>query len=127
LKKADVVAQCIEKEEADQKMGAFIEKEGKVIEYTELDPSVQYRYAYSGQLGFSLPFFCQMAEVDLPTHWVEKNVSGKKVWKGEKFIFDVFPYAKRVKPFCVPKETHYAPVKGPESLGKVQQLLRERR
>lgn len=127
LKKADVVAQCIEKEEADQKMGAFIEKEGKVIEYTELDPSVQYRYAYSGQLGFSLPFFCQMAEVDLPIHWVEKNVSGKKVWKGEKFIFDVFPHAKRVKPFCVPKETHYAPVKGPESLGKVQQLLRERR
>lgn len=128
LKKADVVAQCIEKNPSEAKMGAILEKEGtiEVVEYTELNPDQKYRYAYSGQLAFSFPFFCRMAEVDLPLHWVKKIVGGKSVWKGEKFIFDVFPYGK-VHSFCVSEETHYAPLKGVDSMERVEQLLREKR
>ncbi len=129
LQKADVVVQCIKRGAADQNMGVVIEKEGKieVVEYTELDSAKKYNYAYSGQLAFYFPFFCKMAELELPTHWVRKTLDGKATWKGEKFIFDVLPYANKAKPFCVSRNTHYAPVKGPESIDTARKLLRKNR
>lgn len=125
--KANVIAQCIERAPSDSSMGVFVEKEGKiqVVEYTDLDPTQVYKYAYSGALAFEYSFFCKMAEMDLPIHWVKKSIDGKPVWKGEKFIFDVFPYASRVVPLCVCRDTHYAPIKGPESIERVQNLLRQ--
>lgn len=128
LHKADVVVQCIERTPSDLSMGVLVEKEGKiqVVEYTDLDPAQEYKYAYSGALAFDLSFFCKMAETELPVHWVRKTVKGCAVWKGEQFIFDVFSHAKRVVPFCVKRETHYAPIKGPESIERVQNKLRQR-
>jgi NDP-sugar pyrophosphorylase family protein len=124
---ADVVAQCIERGPSDLSMGVIVEKEGKiqVVEYTDLDPTQEYKYAYSGALVFKYSFFCKMAEAELPIHWVKKSLDGKFVWKGEKFIFDVFPFARRVAPLCVYRDTHYAPIKGPESVERVQNLLRQ--
>ncbi len=126
---AEITVQCIERTAEDRAMGVLVEKEGRVEikEYMELDPSQEYPYAYSGQLAFDLSFFSKMATIDLPIHWVRKTVAERTVWKGEQFIFDVFPKAVRVHPFCVSRQTHYAPIKGPESIKAVEKLLRQKR
>jgi UDP-N-acetylglucosamine/UDP-N-acetylgalactosamine diphosphorylase len=128
LQKADIAVQCIERDSGDRSMGVLVEKgdQIEIVEYLDLDPAKDYKYAYSGQLAFTLPFFSEMGKVELPIHWVRKKMDGLPVWKGEEFIFDVFPYAKKVRSLCVPRETHYAPIKGPESIEMVQNLLREK-
>lgn len=130
LEQADIAVQCVERLPHDTSMGAVIENEGKteVIEYTHLDPSKEYKYAYSGQLAFDFSFFCKMGEgeIGLPVHWIQKKIGEQTVWKGEQFIFDVFKHAKRVSSFCVPRETHYAPIKGPESIEKALNILRQK-
>lgn len=125
---AEVTVQCIERNQTDQPMGLLVEKGEKIEihEYTELDPDHPYKYAYSGQIAFTLPFFCKMAEVTLPLHWVRKKMQDRWIWKGEQFIFDAFPFASRVRAFEVPRETHYAPLKGPECIEAVQKRLREK-
>ncbi|MBX7066463.1 MAG: UTP--glucose-1-phosphate uridylyltransferase [Parachlamydiales bacterium] len=117
----EVAIQCIEREESDRSMGVLVEREGKieVVEYTELDPAQTYKYAYSGQLAFDFSFFCKMGEKELPIHWVQKG----EVWKGEQFIFDCLKYAEKVRPVCVDRKTHYAPIKGPESVAKALKSL----
>jgi ADP-heptose:LPS heptosyltransferase len=124
---SDVVVQCVRRESTDLKMGALVEKEGKVeiVEYTELDSRRQYSHAYSGQMMFSLPFFVEMGKVDLPLHWVQKRVDGRLLWKGEQFIFDVLPFAKEAKVLQVPRKSHYAPIKDRDSVEKVIKQLRE--
>lgn len=125
--KADMVVQCIERAESDRSMGVLVERAGKIeiVEYTELDPAQEYRFAYSGRLAFDLPFFCCMAEVDLPVHWVRKQVDGRWVWKGEQFIFDVLPFAKRARAVVVPRDTSYAPLKSREQVAVVEKQLKE--
>ncbi len=122
---ADVAVQCIERRKEDDSMGALIEREGtfEIVEYTDLDPAKEYPYAYSGQMAFDFSFFCRMGMIDLPIHWVKKKVDGKVVWKGEKFIFDVLKYAKKVQPVCVDRKTHYASIKGPESVIEAVKVL----
>ena len=126
--KADVVIQCIERSERYPSMGALVERAGKieVVEYTELDPAETYKYAYSGQLIFDFSFFCKMADISLPLHWVRKRSDPIWIWKGEQFIFDVLPYASRARAVVAPRESCYAPLKGPESIEVVQQILRTR-
>lgn len=122
---AEIVVQCIERQASDRSMGVLVEKKGiEVVEYTELDPDQEYLYAYSGQLAFALPFFCKMAQVELPLHWVRKKTEGQWVWKGEQFIFDSFPFASRVRALCVPRENHYAPLKSLEDVEAVEKKLR---
>lgn len=125
---ADVTVQCIEREMTDRSMGVLSENEGKIeiVEYTELDPSKEYKYAYSGQMAFSLPFFSKMGEVELPLHWVRKKMGERFVWKGEQFIFDVLPFAARAQRFEVPRSSHYAPLKSSENIASVQKQLREK-
>ncbi len=113
---ADIALKCIEKEEST---GVLVEREGKIeiVEYMELDPNEQYHYSNTGLMAISLPFFEKIKNVDLPLHFVKKNIPGtKKVgWKGEKFIFDAFPFGK-VAALCVPKSSCYAPIKSMASL-----------
>jgi UDP-N-acetylglucosamine/UDP-N-acetylgalactosamine diphosphorylase len=126
LQNLDALVQCVEKEEGDPPMGAIIE-EGervRVVEYTDLKPDASYRYAYSGQIGFSLSFVMEMAGRDLPIHWVRKEHQGQWIWKGEQFIFDALPFAKRVKTFPVLKRTHYAPIKTRQCAAMIEQSLR---
>lgn len=121
----EIVVQCIERDSRDGSMGVLVEKEGKfeVVEYTDFDASQTYKYAYSGQIAFDFSFFCKMGDVELPIHWVQKQIEGKTVWKGEHFLFDVFKYAKSVKPICVERKSHYAPIKSPESIEKALKIL----
>ncbi len=126
---ADATVQCIERNQQDRSMGVLVEKGEKIeiMEYTELDSSREYRYGYSGQIAFTLPFFCKMAQIDLPIHSVRKNIEGRWVWKREQFIFDVLPYAARARAFQVPRKTHYAPLKERGNIEEVQKILREKK
>jgi ADP-heptose:LPS heptosyltransferase len=126
---ADATVQCIEWRETDRSMGVVLERGDRVeiAEYVALVPDQKYRYAYSGQIAFTLPFFCNMLEAQLPIHWVRKKVDNRWVWKGEKFVFDAFAFAKSVAIFEVPRETHYAPIKGPECIEPLKKRLREKR
>lgn len=123
--KEDVVVQCIERTQEDLSMGVLVELEGKwqVVEYTELDPNQNYKYAYSGQIAFDFSFFCQMSNVELPIHWIYKKMAGKMVWKKETFLFDVFQYAKDIRLLCVEKQTHFAPIKGPKCVALLANVL----
>jgi UDP-N-acetylglucosamine/UDP-N-acetylgalactosamine diphosphorylase len=127
IQNQEIAVQCIEREAEDHSMGALVEKEGKweVIEYISLPSDHTHKYAYSGQMAFNFSFFCQMGELELPLHWVKKKSGEDWIWKREQFIFDVLPYAKKIKPICVNRETHYAPVKGLESIEKVKERLRK--
>jgi ADP-heptose:LPS heptosyltransferase len=127
--KAEVTLQCIEKMPSDQSMGALVEHGDKIeiIEYMEQDPLEEYRYVYSGQIVFDFSFFCKMAQKELPLHWVQKKHEGRSVWKGEEFIFDVFRYASSIKALAVSRETHYAPIKGLDTVESVEKLLKRKR
>ncbi len=120
--KADAVVQCIERTAADHSMGVLVQREEKIeiVEYTELDPKKEYQYAYTGQIAFAFPFFCQMADIDLPIHWVEKQA----LWKGEKFIFDALPFASKAAALEVSRKKRYRPLKGRDSVGAVEEGLK---
>lgn len=132
MERADVVVQCVERKTTDSSMGVIVEKKGKIeiVEYTELDPSQEYKYAYSGALVFDLSFFCKMAEKELPLHWVRKKIpvglNTVEVWKGEQFIFDVLPFAKKVCLYPNSRE-NYAPLKSGENICAVEQILRNQK
>lgn len=123
-KKADVAVKCIERTPLYPSMGMFVGK--RIVEYTDLDPEQEYRWAYTGQMAFTLPFFRKMAEVSLPLHWVRKKHDGRWVWKGEQFLFDSLPFAAQVEAVVAPCETCYAPVKSQESVAQIETYLRER-
>src|SRR3989344_1254246 len=121
----DAAVLCIEKEKHDHPMGMVVQEGGraKVVEYINLDANKEYRLAYSGQMTFSLSFFCKMAKKDLPIHWIKKKMGGRLLYKGEKFLFDALDEAKSVKVFCREKKTCYAPIKTIENISSVETIL----
>ena len=123
---ADATIKCVPREAPSESMGAIVEREGRleVMEYIDLDPNLGCAYSNTGMMAISLPFFDQMANVDLPIHWVKKLIPGTKRWgwKGEKFIFDVFPFGK-VAALCYEKKTCYAPLKSLESVIYIKEML----
>jgi len=131
--KADVVVKCLHQDEADPAMGRLVEKGDRIeiVEYTELDPTQDYQFAYCGQMVFDLSFFRHMAEIELPTHWVRKKIGAGLdailAWKGELYIFDVLPYTTRAKAICAPRATCFAPVKNLENVPLVENILKGNR
>lgn len=126
LKGSDATIKCVERESSSESMGAIVEREGRieVLEYIDCDPNVSYMYSNTGMMAMKLSFICQMANVDLPIHWVKKSIPGTKKWgwKGEKFIFDCFPFGE-VSALCYPKQDCYAPLKSIEALSSIEDSL----
>lgn len=125
--KSDVTLKCVQRGFSSESMGALVEREGRIEiqEYIDLDSSLGFAYSNVGMMAITLPFMVQMAEIDLPIHWVKKNIPGTKKWgwKGEKFIFDCFPFGS-VSALCYDKQACYAPLKSLDSLSYVENLLR---
>jgi len=117
---ADVVLKCVERKSPQESMGVLVEREGRieVTEYIDLDPSQEYPYAYTGMMAIRFSFFRQMGKISLPVHWVQKQHPGypHKVWKREKFIFDILPYAKKVLTLSYPRSQCYAPIKSAQDV-----------
>jgi len=124
-RRADAVVKCVERKPKDVSMGALVTREGRleIVEYTELDPSMDPRYSYIGMMAFTLSFMKRMAAVDLPLHWVWKKAGDRFAWKGERFLFDSLPFADEAAALCYPREKVYAPLKSKENLEEILRLL----
>ena len=124
-KNADAAVKCIERKAGDAPMGALVEREGRIeiLEYTEADRCMEYRYSYTGMIAMKHSFMKRMAKIELPLHWVWKKEGDSFAWKGERFIFDALPYATRAEALCYPREEIYAPLKSSANLEEILQIL----
>lgn len=153
----DITIKCITRKEPEEKVGILIRNQGKVevIEYSEL-PDIE-RYALNSNGGLKHPcanisLFCfsldfihkiqrQGSNIQIPLHKAfkaTKYLSDEGVtlmakepmaWKFEKFIFDVLPFAERVKALVYPREVCFAPLKnmqGADSVETVRNALHRR-
>lgn len=147
---ACVTVKCSKRLNEDEKVGLLVRtgRGVEVVEYSELpeglgserneDGELRYNLANLSQFCFSLNFL----ESFVQNHWQsmgyhlahkkagkiyhQKCSTSPMVWKFERFIFDVLPYANNVQIVVYPRERCFAPLKnrsGPDSLGKVQQAL----
>ena len=135
---ADVTAGVVERSSPEEQVGLFVEEEGKtrVIEYTELDPSLRDQKDPSGQLlfrwanisafGCSLPFVRKAAALPLPLHAAKKTVHGQKMWKGEYFVFDALSAAQAVTLVPLDRGESFAPIKDPDSFKAAQEAFQKR-
>ncbi|HSX13644.1 MAG TPA: UTP--glucose-1-phosphate uridylyltransferase [Chlamydiales bacterium] len=123
---SDVTLKCVKRESPLESMGAIVEREGKIeiVEYMDLDPKEEYVYSNTGMMAISLSFFEKMKDIVLPIHWVRKKLPGTKKWgwKGEKFIFDVLPFA-RTSAVCFSRKSCYAPLKNIDAQKRIEETL----
>ena len=131
----DVTAGAIERLSPQEQVGLFVEEEGKirVVEYTELNPSLReqkdnqghlfFRWANISAFGCSVEFVERAATLPLPLHAAKKTVNGKQVWKGEYFIFDTLLAARTIRLVPLNRDRSFAPVKDPISFKAAQAAL----
>jgi UDP-N-acetylglucosamine/UDP-N-acetylgalactosamine diphosphorylase len=145
--KADIVVKCIRRQAPDESVGVLVNQGEslKVIEYSELsdkerhekneDGNLKHLFANISLYSFTMDFIKKIAvqTQDLMLHAALKQISyidekgfisqKKNAWKFEKFIFDVFAFAKTIKVVEFPRQKCFAPLKnlhGNHSLQTVQ-------
>ncbi|XP_032832223.2 UDP-N-acetylhexosamine pyrophosphorylase-like protein 1 [Petromyzon marinus] len=143
-KGADCGAKVVEKQSPDEAVGVLCLSGGRarVVEYTELGAEQARERDHSGRLRlragnicvhhFTLDFLKLVVrefEPQLPFHVAHKKIahvdeSGNRVEptkpngiKMEKFVFDVFPFAKKFVQFEVRREDEFSPLKNSDSAG----------
>ena len=146
---ADIVVKAIKREDPQELVGVLVKEEGAtvVVEYTELseeeklartnDNTLAYSLANISLFSFSLDFIKRLGtdkNLKIPLHKNLKAISNlnkneevlQKVWKFEKFIFDLLPFANKVSILVYPRETCFAPLKnfqGADSLDTVPLMI----
>jgi len=128
LKNLEITIKAIEKLNPAEKVGVLVLREGKVTvqEYSELPDPFEAPLAHIGLFCFSLTFVEKAAKIDLPWHLARKIYHGQKIWKFERFLFDVLPHSQKTGVLVYPRHNVYAPLKnleGSHSLEMVQQAL----
>lgn len=123
---ADAVIKAVSKSHPQEQVGAIALQADKacVVEYFELtdeekesrdsEGKLKYGLANTGILTFSLQFLEQAAAdpaVQLPWHFAQKLHQGLKVWKCERFIFDLLAYASKTEVLVCPREKCFSPLK----------------
>lgn len=144
-KGADCGAKVVEKQSPGEAVGVLCLAGGgrpRVVEYTELGAEQARERDRSGRLRlragnicvhhFTLDFLKLVVrefEPQLPFHVAHKKIahvdeSGNRVEptkpngiKMEKFVFDVFPFAKKFVQFEVRREDEFSPLKNSDSAG----------
>jgi UDP-N-acetylglucosamine/UDP-N-acetylgalactosamine diphosphorylase len=146
----DVAVKTTHRYSPYEKLGVLARIDGKtcVIEYSELDEkerfavdqdgNLKFHLANLGLMSFSMPFIKKASLCQLPLHSAKKSVNaldeqGKvffpeqpNAWKFEEFIFDVLPFANKVKTILCPRELCFAPLKnlsGEDSIATVREAL----
>lgn len=115
---ADVTVQCVERL-PQEKTGVVKEMDGKVqiVEYID---NPEGTLANTGRMIFKAEFFRCAAAIELPWHFVVKQ----GVKRGELFLFDVLPYAKRVEVVKAERDKCFAPLKNAEEIAAIEEALR---
>lgn len=128
LKNQDVTIKAIERNDPEEKVGVIVSRHGHVAvqEYSELPAHFEAPLAHIGLFCFSLSFIEKVAQVELPWHLARKNYKGQKIWKFERFLFDVLSHTQKAGVLVYLREDVYAPLKnleGSHSLKSVQEAL----
>lgn len=139
--KADITSKCTFKRKPEEKVGLLVKQsnEVRVVEYSEMPESERFAKKADGSLKHlcaNLSLFClnmsfirDCESYEMPLHGAFKAINGNsdvKAWKFEKFIFDIFPKAKKVVALLYPREICFAPLKnfeGDDSPQTVRQAL----
>lgn len=142
----DVTVKAVLREREEEKVGIIVKQQDhvRVVEYSEFPEEMKYdknpdgsfvwKLANVSLFCFSMDFVKEASQHSLPWHFCQKTIdiimAGKKeralVWKCESFIFDLLPYASRVKVLLYPREETYCPLKnaeGENSLAAVRLAL----
>jgi len=140
LRKADCAAKVVRKSAPNEAVGVVCKVNDvfQVVEYSEVSVKTSSRTDKDGNLVFNAGNICNhyfnidfLIEVckhaaDLPLHIAKKKIpfvstSGEMVRpsvpngiKMEKFVFDVFKFAKRFLVLDVPRQDEFAPLKNAE-------------
>ena len=143
-RRLEAIGKAVRKATPDEKVGVFardLRSSLRVVEYTELEgigEDQEAGGAMSAPLdmgsiaihGFAVSFLKRLVEegVHLPLHRAHKKVAhlgadgalvepdAPNAWKLERFIFDLFPLAKRAEVQEVKREWEFAPVKNAEGV-----------
>lgn len=141
-KKSEVTLKAILRDNPLEKVGVIVKEEGKVavVEYNEIDPEQQAAVDAEGYLlhpcanlslfAFSMEFIDRLQELKawdaMPLHVAHKKIPQKENswgYKFEYFIFDVLPFAEKVKVLVYPREKCFAPIKDRADLDRFRQDL----
>lgn len=128
LQKNEATIKAILRTDQSEKVGVVVKKEGKITvqEYSELPVNFEAPIAHIGLFCFSLLWIEKIQGCELPWHFAHKKHHHQMVWKPEKFLFDVLPFADKVGIVVYPRDETYAPLKnatGDKSLATVQEAL----
>jgi UDP-N-acetylglucosamine/UDP-N-acetylgalactosamine diphosphorylase len=140
----DAALKAVERLSPDEKMGILAECAGKlkVIEYSEIPANAsQFTLSSTGMFCISMEFIrylYQDSNVALPLHLARKTApvllgtakglvqEMARIWKCERFIFDLLDYARCSAVLVCPREKIYAPLKnatGEKGVETVKQAL----
>lgn len=138
---ADITVKCAARRNASEKVGLLVKQNDQVnvVEYTELsdaergatnpDGTLKHICANLSMFCLNMDFIQLVPNIKLPLHCSLKAINGQvdhKVWKFERFIFDILPHAKKVSALLFPREECFAPLKnssGDDTLADVQCAL----
>jgi UDP-N-acetylglucosamine/UDP-N-acetylgalactosamine diphosphorylase len=136
---SDITTQVVEKQAPGERVGVVVESGGvcRIVEYSDLpghlarergpDGRLRFRSGSIAVHCFRLAFLAEAAagKASLPLHLARKSVafvddSGERVlpkepnaYKFERFIFDLFPLARRVTSVTIDPAEGFAPLKNP--------------
>lgn len=133
FKGEDVIIKAILRRSTEEKVGVLVKERGKVkvLEYTELPPEVKmdttrFSFANSGLYCFSMSFIERVHATSITLHRQEKTVKFQgnllEIYKYENFIFDLIPYASKVKILFCSREQIFAPLKNLEGEASPQEV-----
>ncbi len=146
----EITIKCCMRRDKEEKVGVVVQDQhrAKVVEYSEMPEKERYAAVPDGSLRHlcaNLSLFCFSMESikalaekygEMPFHLAYKSVNGNKsdssplmAWKGEKFIFDILPFARKVKALAYPREACFSPLKnakGVDSPVTVAEALQQR-
>jgi UDP-N-acetylglucosamine/UDP-N-acetylgalactosamine diphosphorylase len=132
-----IATKVVLKDDPAQKLGLVVRRNGRpaIVEYSDAPPeraaqrdasgTLVYRLGSIAAHAFRLDFLRKALASGLPLHPAKKEIpctdaQGNETRvpgvKYERFLFDVFPYARDVTVVEVPRAREYAPVKNAEGV-----------
>lgn len=132
----EIAIRGIQKEK-EEKIGLLVSENEilKVLEYFEVKTHFE-TLGYSGLFAMSLSFFEKVCHERLPWHiaqkkavvWKNEKLEEITVYKKEKFIFDVFPKAKKFIILNTCRKKYFCPLKdkeGPFGIAAVREMYKK--
>lgn len=122
---------AIERRDCHEQLGLLAEKESRlhVLEYTEYKQKKldSWTIANTGLFAVTMAFIEKVQTAELPLHLAKKTLGEKKVYKFEKFNFDLFAHANSYAGIISDRKKCFSPLKnatGSNSFATVRKDLK---